>query len=253
MNLLSHNEPSLQRTAITGWSYAALIGGLWLAAAQAGPPAQSPGHLTFSHPTAITNPYLPLASLHQDVLTGTDGGKPARVERTVLPGTRTFHINGQSVAAMIVEDRDYANGELAEATRDYFAQSDDGTVYYLGESVDEYRHGKITGHGGAWLTGQHGAKPGVLMAAHPKLGDIWQSEAVPGIAEERDEVVAADATVTVPTGTYHHCVKVKEMVPGEDAEYKYYAPHVGVVEEVPVGGMMRLKSHQGLTANQKAP
>lgn len=41
------------------------------------------------------------------------------------------------------------------------------------------------------------------------------------------------------------------MVPGEGAEYKYHAPHVGVAEEVPVGGTMRLKSHLGLPLGQK--
>lgn len=253
MNIFSARATSLRHTTLTALTAVSLLsGGIWSASAQANLPAPAPGQPTFLHPTAITNPYLPLASLRRDVLTGTDGGKPSRTERTVLPGTRIFHINGQSVAAMVVEDRDYTNGELAEATRDYFAQSDDGTVYYLGESVDEYRHGKIVGHGGAWLTGEANAKPGVMMKAHPKVGDTWQSEAVPGVAVERDQVVSVDATVTVPAGTYHSCVKVKEMVPGEGAEYKYYAPHVGVVEEAPVGGTMRLKSHQGLPTGRKS-
>ncbi len=200
--------------------------------------------LTFSHPTVITNLFLPLSRLHQDILAGTDSGKPARVVRTVQPGTRVFQVDGHSVTAMIVEDKDFANGQLNEATLDYFAQADDGTVYYLGESVNEYKRGKIAGHGGSWLTGEHGAKPGILIPAHPKVGDTWQSEAVPGIAEESDQVVSVDAAVKTPAGTYYHCVKVKEMAAGEGAEYKYYAPHVGVVMEVPEGGLMRLKSHR---------
>lgn len=245
MKPFAFRDASFRPTTITGLSCAALLGGgLWLAAAQARPTPAKPSRLRFTHPTAITNPFLPLAGLHRDVLTGTDGGKPARVERTARPGTRVFRVNGQPVTAMIVEDRDYADGQLAEATRDYFAQADDGTVYYLGESVDEYRRGKIVGHGGAWLTGERGAQPGVLMAAHPKVGDQWQSEVVPIIAEERDLVVSVNETVTVPAGTYRHCVKVKEMVPGEAAEYKFYAPGVGVVQEVPVGGRMRLTSHR---------
>lgn len=36
------------------------------------------------------------------------------------------------------------------------------------------------------------------------------------------------------------------MVPGKGAEYTYYTRHIGVVAEVPVGGMMRLTSHHGL-------
>lgn len=236
-----------RRLAVAALAAAALLGGgLSISRTHAAPAALTSGHghPAFSHPTAITNLFLPLAHLHQDVLTGNDGGKSARVERTARPGTRVFRVKGQAVTAMIVEDRDFTNGTLTEATRDYFAQADDGTVYYMGESVDEYRHGKVVGHGGAWLTGEHGAQPGILMTAHPKVGDTWQSEAVPGIAEERDEVLSVDGTVTVPAGTYHHCVKVKETAGGEGAEYKYYAPHVGVVQEVPEGGLMRLTTHR---------
>jgi len=67
---------------------------------------------------------------------------------------------------------------------------------------------------------------------------------VPGIAVEIDEVVSLDETVMVPAGTYKHCVKVKEVVPGEEPEYKYYAEGVGVVREVPHGGDVKLVSHK---------
>ena len=175
------------------------------------------------------------------MLTGTDGGKPTRIERAAYPGTRLFRINGRTVKAKVVRDQDFVDGQLGDSTLDYFAQADDGTVYYLGESVDDYRQGKIVGHGGAWLTGEHGARPGVLMPAHPRVGDKWQSENVPGITEEHDEALSVDETVTVPSGTYHHCVKVKEMSAGEGPEYKYYAPQVGVVRE---GDNIRLVSHR---------
>src|ERR1035437_854607 len=39
----------------------------------------------FSHPRYITNPYLPLASLRQDILEGKEGGKNLRIERTIKP------------------------------------------------------------------------------------------------------------------------------------------------------------------------
>src|SRR5664279_408244 len=104
--------------------------------------------LQFSHPRDITNPYLPLASLKQDILQN----EKERVERTARPEIhKTFRLGGQTVEALTVEDREFnAGGELIEATRDYFAQDDDGNVYYMGEDVDEYSHGKITGHSGAW-------------------------------------------------------------------------------------------------------
>src|SRR5579871_948401 len=230
------------RPRILPYGLAALGGAsLWTLAAHAQrPSADEEQRLSFTHPTAITNSYLPLGSLHRDLLEGKEESKTIRIERTMKPGTRAFTLDGQKVAARIMEDREFSNGKLSEVALDYFAQTDDGAVYYFGEKVDTYRNGKVVGHEGAWLTGEKNARPGVMMPAHPKVGDTFHSENVPGVAVESDAVVAVDETVTVPSGTYKHCVKVKESVEGEDPEYKYYAPKVGVVREVPHGGDVRL-------------
>ena len=101
----------------------------------------------FSHSRDITNPYLPLASLKQDILEGKEGGKTVRVERTIKPDLhKTFKVGRRKVEALVMEDREFENGKLAEVALDYFAQADDGTVYYLGEDVDEYKGGKVVGH-----------------------------------------------------------------------------------------------------------
>jgi len=197
--------------------------------------------LKFSHPREITNAYLPLASLKQDILESNG----ERVERTAKPDVhKIFTIGGQTVEALAVEDREYAGGKLAEVTLDYFAQADDGTVYYLGEDVDEYKNGKVIGHSGAWLLGKDTQKPGVLMPAHPKVGDRFRSEDVPKITWEADEVDSVSETVTVPAGTYPHCVKIKEKTSDGDTEYKYYAPGVGCVKEVEPDAQLSLVLHQ---------
>jgi hypothetical protein len=195
----------------------------------------------FSHSREITNPYLPLASLKQDILEN----KTERVERTAKPEVhKTFQIGGQTVEALTVEDREFtASGDLTEATLDYFAQDDDGNVYYLGEDVDEYKNGKVSGHGGAWLLGKDTQRPGLLMPAHPKIGDTFKSEDVPKITWEVDEVVSLSETVTVPAGTFQNCVKIKETASDGDTEIKFYAPDVGCIEEVESGGGLPLKSH----------
>lgn len=196
--------------------------------------------LKFSHPRNITNVYLPLASLKQDVLKSDAG----RVERTVKPDViKTFSIAGQSVQALAVEDREFSGGKLAEVTLDYFAQADDGTVFYLGEDVDEYKGGKVIGHSGAWLFGRDTQTPGVLMPAHPKVGDQFRSEDVPHITWEMDEVVSVTETMTAPAGTWVHCVKIKEKTSDGDTEYKFYAPDVGCVKEVESNGELVLHSH----------
>lgn len=199
---------------------------------------------TFSKPSAITNTYLPLSSMHKQVLKGIDDGKPTRIERIMKSETRTFTVDGRKVVASIMEDRTIVEGRIKEIALDYFAQSDDGAVCYLGEDVDNYKNGKVVDHSGSWLTGEHNAVPGIMIPAHPKVGYKFHSENVPGIAVEADEIVSIDETVKTPAGTYKHCVKVKEMVEGEKPEYKYYAPNIGVVREVPPGGDVRLISNK---------
>jgi len=202
------------------------------------------GKMKFSHPRDITNPYLPLASLKQDILVGTEDGAKVRVERTAKPELhRTYTIAGQTVEALIVEDREFHDGEIEEVTLDSFAQDDEGNVYYLGEDVDQYKGGKVTGHGGGWQLGQDTQKPGVIIPAHPKVGDKFKSEDVSKSIREKDLVVSVSETVTVPAGTFTNCVKIKEMAAGENPEYKYYAPGVGVVRENPASGDELLVSH----------
>jgi hypothetical protein len=201
--------------------------------------------LKFSHPREITNPYLPLGSLQQDVLEGKEGGKTVRIERTAKPSVRkTFKINKQTVEALAVEDREWENGQLAEVALDYFVQADDGTVLYLGEDVDEYKAGKLASHEGSWLFGKDTKIPGVMMPATPKVGDVFKSEDVSNEIHEVDEVLALSETVTVPTGTYEKCLKLKETLADGEIEYKYFAPGVGCVREVPAEGDVLLKEHK---------
>jgi hypothetical protein len=200
--------------------------------------------MKFSHPRDITNPLLPLAYLKQDILEGTESGAKVRVERTLLPDKRkTFTIAGQNVEALAMEDREFHNGALEEVTLDYFAQDDEGNVYYLGEDVNEYADGKISGHDGAWLLGKDTQTPGVIIPAHPKVGDKFQSEAVNKDITENDEIVSVSETVSVPAGTFENCVKVKEMLADGSVEFKFYGSGIGVVREVPSTGDEPLISH----------
>ena len=210
-------------------------------AAQATKPSTAP---KFTRPREITNPYLPLADLRQDILEGKEAGNTVHIERTAKPGLRrTFKIGKQSVEALVVEDRETENGELAEVALDCFAQADDGTVYYLGEDVDEYKNGKVVSHEGAWMYGKDTKKLTPLMPGNPRLGDKFRSEDVSKTLFEDDEVVSLSETISVPAGTYRDCLKIKEKLADGTIEYKYFAKGVGCVREVPEGGDVLLKSH----------
>lgn len=198
----------------------------------------------FSHPRNITNPYFPLSSLKQDVLEGTEDGKKMRVERTALPDKhRTFKIAGQEVEAFVVEDRSFKDGKLEEVALDYFVQDDAGTVYYLGEEVDNYEDGKLKDHEGSWMLGRDSEVPGVIFPGKPKVGDKFMPEDVSDEIREKDEILSVTETVVTPSGTYKDCIKIQETLADGEVEYKYYAPGVGVVREVPADGEVLLVSH----------
>ena len=89
------------------------------------------------------------------------------------------------------------DGKLVEVVLDFFAQDDNGTVYYLGEDVDEYENGKIIGHDGTWHYGLDTRVPGVMFPAQPKLGQKWRSEDVSSEISEIDDDLTVRRTQSV--------------------------------------------------------
>lgn len=102
------------------------------------------------------------------------------------------------VVVAVVDVKEYEDGELVEHTLDYFAQRDDGSVWYFGERVDDYEGGKVVGHDGQWFAGRNGAKPGLYMPAKVRVGQTFEQEQAPGVAEDRSTVIAVGRTVKTP-------------------------------------------------------
>ncbi len=196
----------------------------------------------FTDATSISNQYLPLGDLGTDVLEGTESGQPVRIERSRGSGTKTFPVSGDSVDTVIVQDRRSANGDIDQVTSRYYAQSDDGAVRYLGQTVQLYRNGQPVGSEDAWAYGSDTDEPGIAMPAHPYVGEKFVVENVPGVTAKTGAVLSVRETVTVPAGTFSGCLKVKEVTPSE-VYLKYYAPGVGLVKEVLPSGQLHLVSH----------
>jgi hypothetical protein len=195
----------------------------------------APSGPVFSHPARIDNRYLPLAAHRRCELRGrADDGTRERVVRTVLARTKRFDVGGQRVDAAVIRDDAYEDGELVERTHDYFAQADDGTVYYLGEDVDNYRRGRVTNHRGSWLFGRDTDVPGVAMPAAPQVGDQFRFEDVPGVTAESDRVEEVGMRARVGGRDFTDVIRVQEFVqPEGEVEYKLYAPGAGVIVEYP--------------------
>ena len=163
-----------------------------------------------------------------------------RVESRVLAETDVI----DDVEGTVVEVKDFEDDELVESTLDYYAQHKDGTVYYLGERVDDYEEGAVVGHGGQWLAGDGDNQPGIFMPGDPQVGDEFEQERAPGIAEDRSMVVGVDQTVTTPAGTFSGCIKTEDFDPLSDVtEFKLYCPDVGLVREEPPDGFVDLTSY----------
>ncbi len=212
-----------------------------------GPPSSSQevtaGTPTFTTPLEITNPYYPVSSTALAVRLGTDGGKPARVEVALLPQTRRITWAGGTTETAVVHFAGYVDGQLVETTHDYFAQSDDGAVYYFGEDVTNYEAGKIKNHVGTWLAGKDGAPPGLIMPGTPKVGDVYNPENLPGVVFETDKVVSVTERAQAPAATIANGMKIEETLMDGSIEHKIFAPGLGIVEERTEDELLRLALH----------
>ena len=195
----------------------------------------------------VDHPFYPLASLGPRVFEGEETDPETglviktRLESTVLPQTEVV----AGVEVTVLQEKNYENGELVESTLDYFAQHRDGSVYYFGERVDDYEDGKAVGHKGQWLAGEGENQPGIFMPAQPTLGQRFEQEKAPGVAEDRSEIVAVDQAVTTPAGSFSGCLKTEDFAPLDNVtEHKYYCPDVGLVREEPSGGHLDLISYE---------
>ena len=175
----------------------------------------------------VNNPYFPLTPGTTFIYEGQTRQGFEHDEFAVTHRTRVI----LGVRCVEVHDTVKTDGELTEDTLDWFAQDRDGNVWYFGENTHELEHGLITTIEGTFMAGVNGDKPGIIMKAHPNIGDFYRQEFSLNNAEDFAETRSLTQTVHVPAGTFHNCLKSKETTPLEPdlLEYKYYAPGVGNV------------------------
>ena len=196
--------------------------------------------LRFTHPTEITNPFYPVSSIGQSISLGTKGGQSYRSEVTVLPDSRSITWDGQQTEVRVSQSVVYAGGKLVEVGYDYFAQADDGSVYLLGEDVTHYRDGKAVDQKGSWLAGKDDAAPALMMPAHPQIGQVFNSQNLPGVMVETGEVVSLNEKATTPAGPIADALLIKETAIDGEIEYRVYAANYGIVESRANNGQVNL-------------
>ena len=125
----------------------------------------------------IDNRYWPMEPGTRWVYADRRGGRTLRVVVTVTSVTRRV-ANG--VTARVVRDTVTADGEIVEDTFDWYAQDDEGTVWYLGEDTAELEDGEITTREGSFEAGVDGAMAGVIMPGVPEVGQSYRQGVLRG-------------------------------------------------------------------------
>lgn len=187
--------------------------------------------------TNIDNPYLPLKPGTTFVYNAqtADG----LITNYVAVTHKTKVIAG--VTTVEVHDTVYLNGQLSEDTLDWYAQDRDGNVWYFGEDSQDLTNGRVSSLAGSWTAGIDGAEPGIVMEAHPKVGDAYRQELLLNEAEDFARVLSLNKSVTVPYGSFTDCVETTETsgVEPDTVEYKFYAAGVGAVYINDVSGKQK--------------
>jgi hypothetical protein len=179
---------------------------------------------------APANPWQPLTPGLQSVARGFVNAGNRR-----LPHTRVYTVTDvvkviHGVRSVAVLDQDIDGGQIVEEAIDYLSIDARGTVWYRGSYTEGYQGGHFVSALDGWLDGRQGAKAGIFMPAHPRVGtpDYFQQQ-VPGQEATSAQVVKTRQTKCVPFRCFKNVVVILEG--GE--EYKYYAPGVGGIRTEP--------------------
>jgi len=223
---------NLKQTA----SIAALVGAALVSAgaSSAGTAPAAPDASNFV--SQVDNPWFPLKPGTTLRYRGEKDGERQTDVLTVTHKTKTI----LGIKAVVVHDRVFfRGGGVAEDTLDWYAQDKRGNVWYLGEATKELdRRGRVVSREGSWQAGVHGARAGILMPGHPRVGERHRMEFEAGQAEDFFKVGSLHARVSVPAVSSKHALRTREWTPLEPGvrDAKWYVRGTGSVLERTVKG-----------------
>ncbi|MEO3933370.1 hypothetical protein WMO79_11215 [Micrococcaceae bacterium Sec7.4] len=190
----------------------------------------------------INNKWFPLKPGMQYTTDGTvtsaEGTSAHKVVHTVTGLTKVI----DGVNTLVMWDRDYSDGELAESELAFFAQSEDNDVWLFGEYPEEYENGKFVGAPSTFMSGIAKAQAGTAMQARPRTGTSAYVQAYAPKVDFLDcgDVIKTNQHVCVPTGCYDDVLVIDEYNPLDppDAGHqrKFYSAGTGLVKVTAVGG-----------------
>lgn len=182
---------------------------------------------TFADPTTIDNALFPVSNLESVVALGNDEGIPVRVETSVLSEPIVIDVDGQPVEALGMMLVEYQSGRILDVAIKWYAQADDGSVWFLGEDSFTHEDGVVVADADAtWRAGPD--RPiTMVMPSDPETGDVFRPENQPDSIEEYT-VTDVGVTFDGPTGPVEGAIVVQENHTTDGVyEDKWYAPEYG--------------------------
>ena len=215
---------------VIGISVASAGGAPPTTAATSYEPVLDPAHFV----SVIDNPYFPLPVGRTLIYRGIKDGQRQIDRVTITSDTKVL----EGITATAVRDVAKHQGNLLEATTDWYAQDDQGNVWYLGEDTKAYSPSGKVDTSGSWQSGVNDGEPGIIMEANPQIPDAYRQEYLAGQAEDTAWIVSRGGAVTVPYGTVQGVLTSLEFARIEptDVDKKVYGPGLGIVSEVALTG-----------------
>src|SRR5574341_703628 len=194
-------------------------------------PDFDPGN--FDNPAVIDNKWMPMQPgtfwAYEGTAVDDEGNNvDRRIEFTVTDLTKEI----QGVHTVVGWIEDFTDGELGEKEIAFYAQDNDGNVWYFGEHPEDYENGKFI-EAPTWIAGFQDAKPGIVMMAKPQLGmpNVYQGWGPEVDWSDYGRVEQMGQETCVPVDCYKDVLVNAEASLGEPGAFqlKYYAPGVGEI------------------------
>ena len=182
----------------------------------------------------IDNPYFPLPVGRTLVYQGVRDGQ-SQTDTVTVTGQKKLILGIQTT---VVDDVATHGSTVLEKTFDFYAQDEQGNVWYLGEDTTAFLPNGKTDTSGSFIAGVNGAQPGIIMEADPQIPDAYRQECAAGQAEDTAWVVGTTGSVTVSYGKVRNVLTSLEATRVEPGSYdeKVYGPGIGIVREQALTG-----------------
>lgn len=187
---------------------------------------------SFDDSTTVDNEWFPFSPGTHWVYEGTSAEGEDQLDHRIEFSVTDLTKEIAGVRTRVAWIVDYTDGELVEKEIAFYAQANDGTVWYLGEYPEEYEGEKLI-DAPTWIHGVEAAVAGIKMPAEPEIGMPSFSQGWAPTVEftDRGEIAEIIDEFCVLAQCYPALLVVEESNPEEPGAFqlKYYSPGIGNV------------------------